>query len=82
MDTARADAKAQQAYAQVVETVVAEFRHDHPELSHKDAHAAVALCVGDLLVGAACGEQAVGNRVARAARSVVSELLQNQRRIA
>ncbi|MEM7002737.1 MAG: helix-turn-helix domain-containing protein [Pseudomonadota bacterium] len=75
MDTARGEAKAQQAYADAVEKIVAEFKRDHPTLNDADARAALALCVGGLLVSAACGESASADKIERAARRQVETLL-------
>jgi TetR/AcrR family transcriptional repressor of nem operon len=73
MDTVRGDAGAQAAYGQTVERVVAEFRRGGVDAER--ARAALALCVGGLLVGAACGEHPVGDRVANAARREAARLL-------
>ncbi len=79
MDTVRGDKAAQQAYAQTVKRVVAEFRRDNDEVSEQSARAALALCVGGLLVGSACGEDPEGNLVATAAQEHVKQLLEMAR---
>jgi len=78
MDTIRAEPPAQAAYADAVSRVAAEFSRGLPDVKPDDerALAALALCVGGLLVANACGDQAIGARVARAASRRVGDLLQ------
>ena len=75
VDVARADAEAQAAYAKTVDAVVEEFaRGDHgPDADN--ARAALALCVGGLLVSSACGDSPTARAVSRAANSEVQRLL-------
>ncbi len=78
MDTVRADAPARAAYAQAVQQVIDEFQRGaqgNSADSQQRAQAAIALCVGGLLISGACGDHMLGEQVARSARKVVSELL-------
>ncbi len=75
MDTVRADAPTQAAYAAVTEKIVGEFCRGNPALSKDEARVAVALCVGGLLLGAACGADPSGDKLANAARKHVARLL-------
>lgn len=75
MDTARADAPTQKAYALAVEQVVEEIRRG-TEITQAQAHAALALCVGGLLISAACGREPSANQMSRAARKAVRQILE------
>lgn len=75
MDAARGQPPAHRAYAEAVEQIVAEFRRDQSDVSDDDARAALALCVGGLLLSAACGETATADKTERAARRQVEALL-------
>jgi len=77
-DTSRAGEEAQASYAEAVEQLVAEFRRGAPgdaPLPPDAAHAALALCVGGLLISNACGDHQAGKAVAQAARREVVRLL-------
>lgn len=74
-DTTRADEPAQAAYASAVQALIAEFQRDNEHLPDDRAHAAIALCVGGLLVGAACGKNPIGDQIAQAAKQHIAELL-------
>lgn len=77
-DTTRAGNDAQAAYADAVRQITNEFRRaeigDTP-LAIDDARAALALCVGGLLISNACGDHQEGKRVAKAAQRQVVRLL-------
>ena len=77
VDCMRGEAPAQKAYADGVRSVVAEFRRgaDGETLDADAARAALALCVGGLLIDNACGDDPEGRRVARAAQREVTRLL-------
>ncbi len=75
MDTARADPDTQHAYAETVSQIVDEFRRDNPDLPRDHAQAALALCIGGLLIGAACNKHSIGEQIARSARRQVRALL-------
>ena len=75
MDTARANAASQKAYADAVEQVVEEFMRGREPAEQDAARAALALCVGGLLISGACGDTRTGVAVARAARREVKRLL-------
>jgi len=69
---------AQQVYTQAVIRVVAEFRvvaEGDPKLVADDARAALALCIGGLLINNACGDDPEGKAVTLAARREVRRLL-------
>ncbi len=77
-DTCRAEEDAQAAYAEAVRSVVEEFRraeNGESMLALDDARAALALCVGGVLISGACGDHPEGRRVARAATTAVRRLL-------
>ncbi len=74
-DTTRAAPEAQAAYAAAVRNLVDEFQRDNAHLPADRAQAAVALCVGGLLVGAACGGDETGDQIALAARKHIAKLL-------
>ena len=76
-DTVRAEPAAQAAYAATVQAIVDEMCRGSAAPSRRDAEAALALCVGGLLVGAACGAAPVGTRISRAARRQAMQLLQS-----
>ena len=79
MDAVRADATTQSAYADAVAGVAAELRRGNPGVTAEQAHAAIALAIGGLLVGGACGDHSVGGQVSRAARSQIAQLLSRAR---
>ena len=58
-----------------IREVVNEFQRENTHLPEERARAAVALCVGGLLVGAACGKDPMGDEIAGAARQYITELL-------
>lgn len=74
MDTVRGDTASQSAYAHAVEQIVTELQREN-DLTRGCAQAALALCIGGLLIGSACGESNVGDQVARSAGKNVEELL-------
>ena len=77
MEVTRGEPEAQAAYAAAVKDVVAEFRRggNGKRLDADAARAALALCVGGLLIDNACGSDPEGPRMARAARREVQRLL-------
>ena len=77
VDVMRADEQAQATYAEAVKAVVDEFRRgaDGELLDADQARAALALCVGGLLIDNACGADREGSRVAKAAQVEVARLL-------
>ena len=74
-ETAGSTPAAQEAYATAVEELVAEFRRGQTDLSQDRALAAVALCIGGLLMSSACGEAPVADRLERSASRWVTRLL-------
>ncbi len=78
MDTVRGGDDAKQAYARTVDHIVSELRRENPGLDEKRAQAALALCVGGLLVSAACGDNDTADQVSRAAQREVTNLLNGQ----
>ena len=77
MDVVRSESDVKSAYADAVRTIVAEFRRGESGevIDHQAARAALALCVGGLLIDNACGEDPEGSAVARAAQAEVRRLL-------
>ncbi len=77
IDTSRADAGSQQAYARAVRAVIDEMRRGQhgPSTDIQSARAAIALCVGGLLINNACGADPEGKKVAKAAQREVTRLL-------
>lgn len=77
MDTIRAKPVARAAYAGAVRDVAKEFARGIPGAEPDDERvlAAVALCVGGLLVSNACGGDPIGERLAAAASDTVTRLL-------
>ena len=77
MDVVRAEPEAKAAYADAVRTIVSEFRRgtDGEVIDHQAARAALALCVGGLLIDSACGDDPEGAAIARAAQTEVRKLL-------
>lgn len=78
IDTSRADTDAQAAYADAVGQVIAEFRRaaaGDKQLSVDRARAALALCVGGLLISNACGDNPEGKALAKAASREATRLL-------
>lgn len=77
VDCMRGEPASQQAYASGVRALVTEFQRgaDGDRLSADSARAALALCVGGLLIDNACGSDPEGQRVARAAQKEVTRLL-------
>lgn len=75
MDTVRGEQRAKDAYARTVRKIADEFRRDNPSLSEEQSLAALALCVGGLLVSAACGDDPIADEVSHAAQKHVSTLL-------
>ena len=80
LDATRGDAAAREAYARAVRAVIAEFRRgaDGELLDADAARAALALCVGGLLIDNGCGDDPEGRRVARAAQKLVTTLLNDR----
>ncbi|MEQ8691815.1 MAG: TetR family transcriptional regulator [Pseudomonadales bacterium] len=85
IDAARGDDRAQKEYAQAVSAVLEEMDRlgdNSAAAGNRDAardpdaaRAALALCVGGLLIDNACGKNRIGQQVARAAQKEVARLL-------
>ncbi|MEM7100539.1 MAG: TetR/AcrR family transcriptional regulator [Pseudomonadota bacterium] len=77
MDVVRSDDTTRDAYAEAVKQIVAEFRRgiDGEIIDPQAARSALALCVGGLLIHNACGQDAEGAAVAKAAQQEVRRLL-------
>ena len=75
MDSVRGGETAQAAYAEKVAAVIDEFTRGGAGPDKASAQAALALCVGGLLISGACGDAPVGRAVARAARTEAGRLL-------
>jgi len=78
METARADAQAQEEYAAAVRTLCAEFERGLPNSKQVDkrALAVIATCVGGLLVSSACrADPALADAISQAANEQVERIL-------
>ena len=77
IDSARAGGEAQAAYSAAVATALEELQRGQGEqaVDADDARAALAMCVGALLINSGCGGDANGEQVARAASRRLKELL-------
>ncbi len=80
MDAIRAEEATRAAYVEGVGAVLAEMRRgDGDELLDADAaRAALALCVGGLLLDNACGQDPEGPRIAKAAQKLAGALLEGK----
>ncbi|MEM8766892.1 MAG: TetR/AcrR family transcriptional regulator [Pseudomonadota bacterium] len=80
IDAIRADAGTRAAYVEGVLAVLKEMRRgqDDAPLDADAARAALALCVGGLLLDNACGEDPEGPRIARAAQKLAGALLEGK----
>jgi AcrR family transcriptional regulator len=81
METIRSQPAAKAAYAAAVDQLAAEFTRGMSDADGGSdrALAAIALCVGGLLVSNACGNAPIGRRIALAARRIAGGLLEEVR---
>ena len=80
MEAIRADEETREAYVEGVRAVLGEMRRGAAgeSLDADAARAALALCVGGLLLDNACGRAPEGAQIARAAQKLAGQLLEGK----
>lgn len=76
-DVVREGGEAKEAFEQIIEDMIAEFSRglDNPEKDDPRALAAIALCVGGLLLSRGTDNSELADRISRACQAAVQEQL-------